>query len=217
MAALATYTAALDAVDKTWNVVKNIFGSESKTTLMEKITTLRFSELNTKSVVKKYQGVLPENLYRVRDVVGRNAKIPDDHKQDYIDFFETLEITDSQSFQLNNNAYKTKDIMDKSETKYLTFMGMLDDATKKYTVLTVDIEANFKIAEDIYIWETQSSKFGGLFKKTEQRLEKRPHDLTLEEAELLMSWFDSVTLKHLKTQLQEIVDTLSGKTALFLE
>jgi hypothetical protein len=216
-AALATYNAALDAVDKTWGVIKNIFSSSSKTTLVEKSTGLKFSELNTKSIVKKYQGVQPENLYRIRDVTGRSAKIPAENKQDYIDFFDTLEITDSQTFQLNNNAYKTKDILENSQTKYLTFMGMKDEATNKYTVITVDIEANFKIAEDLYIWETQTSKFGGLFQKTEQRLEKRPHDLTLEEAETLMQWFDSVTLKHLKTQLQQIIDTLSGKPTQFLQ
>jgi len=168
--------------------------------------------------VRKYQGVLGKDLSKIRDVTGRSAKIPEEHKMDYIDFFDTLEITDSQTFQLNNNAYKIKDILENSQTKYLTFMSMKDQATDKYTLITVDIEANFKIAEDIYIWETQKSTWGGLFQKTEQRLEKRPHDLTLEEADTLMQWFDSVTLKHLKTQLEQIIEALGGKSPImFLE
>ncbi len=98
-------------------------------------------------------------------------------------------------------------------------MSMVDPATGKYTIMTVDIKATFHVSDDLYLWEKQTSKFGGLFQKDNQYLEKRPHTITLEEAQLLMSWFDMIALKHFKEQITEILSQTSmpSETKLFLE
>ena len=75
------------------------------------------------------------------------------------------------------------------------------------------------MSDDLYLWQKQSSKFGGLFQKDTQYLEKRPHTISLEEAELLMSWFDMIALKHFQDQIKQILsqNVLPSSAELFLE
>lgn len=155
---------------------------------------------------------------RLRASITRSAQVPDDKTQDFKDFFDDLGIADSSTFQFNSNAY-TKD--SNGNTKYLTLLSSMDPDTNKYTIFFVDIKASFHVAEDMFIWEKQSSKFGGLIQKTEQYIERRPHDLSLEETELLMSFFDMVALKHLRDQIKAILEPMTAKYAaqsgMFLE
>jgi hypothetical protein len=98
-------------------------------------------------------------------------------------------------------------------------MSFVDPDTGKYTIMTVDIKATFHVSDDLYLWQKQSSKFGGLFQKDTQYLEKRPHTISLEEAELLMSWFDMIALKHFQDQIKQILsqNVLPSSAELFLE
>ena len=65
-------------------------------------------------------------------------------------------------------------------------MFLKDDATNKYTFLIADVKATFHVADDIWIWQKSTSKFGGAFTNHHQYLERRPHTLTVEEAALVM-------------------------------
>jgi hypothetical protein len=96
----------------------------------------------------------------------------------------------------------------------MTLLSMIDPETGKYTIMTVDVKATFHIADDLFLWQKQSSKFGGLFKKDTQYLERRPASISLEDAETLMSWFDMIALKHFSQQLKMIIgNSVSVKEA----
>ena len=215
--ALATYNLALDAVDKTYNVIKNIFSSKSSTTLIEKQTKLSFDQLSTESVFRKFEGVAEANLMKVMDVIKRGAEIPAARQAEFADFFDLADVVDSQTFQLNNNGFNKEN---NGWANYLTFLYTKMDDTQKYTIFTMKINANFHIADDVFMWQKEKSTFGGMFQKTEQYLEKRSHNTTPEEAEMLMSFFDMVALKHFKEQLKQIIDLKSGnivQASTFLE
>ena len=91
---LAVYTAALDAVDKTWGVIKNIFSSSEKTSLVEKITKLSFDEMSSTALFRKFQGVTFENLPRIRASISRSAEVPAERQADFNDFFDLIDIQD---------------------------------------------------------------------------------------------------------------------------
>jgi hypothetical protein len=146
---------------------------------------------------------------RLRDLTANTIQMPAEHKGEYNLFFDTLQITDSNSFEFNNNAYKT-DPKTFSDCKHISFWGTAEPSTGKYTIITVDVSANFKIAQDLYLWEKQTSKFGGLFQTTKQEFTTRPHDITLEEVDILMKWFESVTLKAVDSTLRTIITGLGG-------
>ena len=152
--AIAMYSAALDAVDKTYETIKKIFGSTESTTLVEKVTKLSFSEFSSSAVIRKFQGVLPENLPKIRTSVTRSAEVPAEKQADFADFFDLIDIQDSSSFQTQTTGY-TKDSL--GNAKYLTLLSMVDPDTGKYTVITVDVKATFQVAEDLYLWNKKSS------------------------------------------------------------
>ncbi len=66
----------LDIVDKTYEEIKKIFSSSEKTTLVEKITNLSFDEMSTTALFRKFQGVQPEYLPKVRASIVRSADVP---------------------------------------------------------------------------------------------------------------------------------------------
>ena len=70
-----------------------------------------------------------------------------------------------------------------------------DDLTGKYSVLVSYIKSSFTIAGDIYIWQTQKSRFGGLITSDKQSLEIRPHNVTPDEAKLLLNFFEMTAME----------------------
>ena len=82
-----------------------------------------------------------------------------------------------------------------------------DEDTGKYTFLTADVKATFKVSEDMYIWQKQKSTWGGLFQKDEQEIRYLPHSITLEEAEVLMNFFDMVALSKYDMYLRTFINS----------
>lgn len=54
---LDDFKSLLGVVDSTWSTVKNIFSSSSKTAIVEKITNLGFSKLQSSCHVQMFKGV----------------------------------------------------------------------------------------------------------------------------------------------------------------
>jgi DNA-directed RNA polymerase subunit F len=94
-----SFNEVLDIVDKTYDEIKKIFASTEKTTLVEKITKLSFDEMSTTALFRKFQGVQPENLPKVRASIVRSADVPAGKQADFEDFFDLIDIQDSQTFQ----------------------------------------------------------------------------------------------------------------------
>jgi hypothetical protein len=69
-----------------------------------------------------------------------------------------------------------------------------DVATGLYTIFSADIKSTFNVAQDMYIWQKQSSSMGGLFQKDTQEIKYMPHKLSVEEAGLMMNFFDMAAL-----------------------
>lgn len=83
-------------------------------------------------------------------------------------------------------------------------MYNLDPATNKYSFFTADVKADFHVGEDMFIWRRQKSQFGGLFQSDEQSIERRPHMLSVDDVEVLMTFFDIIALKKFRTFLAPI-------------
>ena len=90
-----SFNEVLDIVDKTYDEIKKIFASTEKTTLVEKITKLSFDEMSTTALFRKFQGVQPENLPKVRASIVRSADVPAEKQADFEDFFDLIDIQDS--------------------------------------------------------------------------------------------------------------------------
>ena len=63
----------------------------------------------------------------------------------------------------------------------------------------------------MYIWQKQKSSMGGLFQKDTQEIKYMPHKITIEEANLLMNFFDMAALSkfdmYLRTFLGATVES----------
>jgi hypothetical protein len=69
------------------------------------------------------------------------------------------------------------------------------DEEGKYTLLTADTKATFNVAQDMFIWEKFTSRWGGMVQKTQQSIQYLPHAVTLEEAQILLNTFDTIALE----------------------
>jgi hypothetical protein len=89
----------------------------------------------------------------------------------------------------------------------MTIMYNKDEATGKYTFFTADVKATFKVAQDMYIWQKQKSTWGGMFQKDTQEIRYLPHMITIEEAEVLMNFFDMVALSKYDMYLRAFINS----------
>ena len=89
----------------------------------------------------------------------------------------------------------------------MTIMYNKDEITGKYTFFTADVKASFKVSQDMYIWQKQKSTWGGLFQKDEQEIRYLPHTITVEEAEVLMNFFDMIALSKYDMYLRTFINS----------
>ena len=65
----------------------------------------------------------------------------------------------------------------------------------------LDTKADFKVADDVYVMKRSKSRMGGMFTKEEIIFKRQPHTITVEDSEVLMTFFDIITLKKFKLLL----------------
>jgi len=82
-----------------------------------------------------------------------------------------------------------------------------DFISGNYTFFTADVKASFKVSQDMYIWQKQKSTWGGLFQKDEQEIRHLPHTITVEEAEVLMNFFDMVALSKFDMYIRAFINS----------
>lgn len=133
----------------------------------------------------------------------KSAEVPANLNEAFNDWWELAEFSDASTWQFQNTMF-TKDNL--GNAKYMTIMYNRDEVTGKYTFFTADVKGTFNVAEDMYIWQKQKSTFGGLFQKDIQEIKYLPHTITLEEAELLMNFFDMIALSKYDMYLRTFIN-----------
>lgn len=111
---------------------------------------------------------------------------------DFADVVDSSSWTNYQSFLRTDNEGTCKSIQ---------IFFNIDLETNKYNVFVTDVKTKFKIADDVFVMSKSKSTFGGLFQKQTIEFKKRPHILTVEEAEILMTFFDIIALKKFQATL----------------
>ncbi len=160
-----------------------------------------------------YKGVPPEKLDLVKNVINKGAEVPADKKEQLDDWWTLADFLDASTWNFQNLGF-TKDT--RGNAKYLALM-YTRDAAGKLTLLVSDTKATFNVAQDMFIWEKFSSKWGGMIQKTEQSIQYLPHAVTLEEAQVLLNIFDTIALGKYSLYLKTFIDSQNIGTVVDVE
>jgi len=179
----------------------SIFSSEKRNVIVDKIIRMGFDQLRLTTQIQMYKGVPPEKMETVKRVINMGVEIPSGKAAMVADWWSLADFLDASTWNFQDLAF-TKDT--NGNAKYVSLMYN-KDAAGKYTFLVSDTKATFKVAQDMFIWEKYSSKWGGMTKRTEQRIEYRPHAITLEEAQVLLNLFDTIALEKYSKYLQAFI------------
>jgi hypothetical protein len=188
----------LGAVEKTYDLVKKIFGSSTKTEIVQSYTKLGFEHYDNVVTIQYYLGVAESNIDRLKGIIVRSLSIPADKVDafnDYIDFADCMDASSWTNFQ----SFLRSDNEGGSKTAQIFFNK--DEATNKYNVFVTDTKADFKVADDVYVMKRSKSRMGGMFEKEEIIYKRQSHTITAEDAEVLMTFFDVIALKKFKLLL----------------
>jgi hypothetical protein len=72
------FKSLLGVVDSTWSTIKNIFSSSKKTAIVEKITNLGFSQLQSTCFIQSYRGVPQAQFEAVKRTIISSTEVPAD-------------------------------------------------------------------------------------------------------------------------------------------
>lgn len=92
------FKSLLDIVDQTWNTFKNIFSSSSKTAIVERITKLGFSELQSTCLIQMYKGVPADKFDTLKRTIMRTAEVPANLNDAFNDWWELAEFTEASTW-----------------------------------------------------------------------------------------------------------------------
>ena len=72
---------------------------------------------------------------------------------------------------------------------------IINSPGNKYNIMITTMNAEFKLAPDIFIEETFKSVAGGIFEKTDYKLIKMPKGLTIEDVQAVLSMYKLISFK----------------------
>ena len=99
--AIAGYNEILNAIEKTYDLAKKIFGSSTKTEIVESYTKLGFEHYNNIVTIQQYIGVPAANIDRLKSLIVRSVAVPADKIDafnDYIDFADFMDASSWTNF-----------------------------------------------------------------------------------------------------------------------
>ena len=166
-------------------------------------------------MIQMYKGVPPEKFDQIKNFINRGAEIPAGKGAEVAEWWSFADFLDASTWNFQNLGF-TKDTA--GNAKYLALMYTKDPQGKS-TILVADTKASFNVAQDMFIWEKYSSKWGGMIQKTEQSIQYRPHAITLEEAQILLNIFDTIALEKYGKYLKAFIESqnMGGGSAVEVE
>lgn len=159
---IAGYTEILNAVEKTYDLAKKIFGSSTKTEIVESYTKLGFDHYDNVVTIQYYLGVAASNIDRLKSIIVRSLAVPADKVDSFNDYLDFADIVDASSWTNFDNILRTDN---EGGTKTAQIFFNRDEATDKYNVFVTDIKADFKVADDLFVMKRSKSTMGGMFQK----------------------------------------------------
>lgn len=75
---LIEYMAVLEAVDKTWSLVKSMFSFSSKSAIVANITSLGFDAFSETALIQSYVGLPAEKVDAFKEYILKSVDVPAD-------------------------------------------------------------------------------------------------------------------------------------------
>lgn len=189
----------LDIIDKSIDIFKKIFSSSKKSEIVGAYTQMGFDRFEAVTSIISHSGIREDVIHKYIDYIARQVEVPANKKQSFIDTLELVTWgmgTGSWNFQTTSLTPSNNGV-----AKSICLMHTFNETTGKYSFFTADTQADFHVGDDMYVWRRQKSRFGGLFSKDQQSIEMRPHRLTMDDVETVMTFFDLIALKKYRTFL----------------
>ena len=92
------FTSLLSIVDSTWNTIKSIFSSSSKTAIVERITKLGFTEFQSSTLIQMYKGVPADKFNTLKNVIMKSTEVPSNLAGAFDDWWELAEFTEASTW-----------------------------------------------------------------------------------------------------------------------
>jgi hypothetical protein len=87
------FKSLLGVVDSTWSTIKNIFSSSKKTAIVEKITNLGFSQLQSTCFIRSFKGVPQDQFEAVKRTIISTTEVPADKLGAFNDWWNLAQVT----------------------------------------------------------------------------------------------------------------------------
>jgi hypothetical protein len=194
----AGYFEVLDAVQKTYDLAFKMFSSSSKTEIVQSFTKLGFASYENDVSISTYVGVLSSNIDRLKEGIIRTLNVPADKKDEFLSFIDLADIGDSQSW-VNYQSFLRSDNAGGASSIQIFFN--FDEQNSKHNVFVTKTKTKFQVADDVYVMKKSKSTFGGMFQSEKIDFKRQSHQVTTEDAELLMTFFDVIALKKFQATL----------------
>lgn len=189
-------TSAIDAITSTWKGIVSAFGS-STTQTIQRVVGLGFEKYNQKSQLLKAFGVPKRDVGRFSSAVMTAMGITQDAKTKAV--FTAMEYTTTFTWIEDAFTYTEKAANNHATTLMVYKFG--DAAGSTADFMYIKVESDFGLADDLLYVTTSKSKLGGLFSSTKTKIERIPHILTLNDAQLLQTFFKVIAIGKLAEDL----------------
>ena len=186
----------VNAIPVAWTGLVSLFKNSRSVTVKEKIINKGFKHFDQTAHVQFISGMRPEGLKPFFNLIENRIGVPENRKEDVSMILEEAQWMDSNTWGCFDIAFS---IGQGGKVKYASIISNRD-AMGKYSFVVTEIHTEFELADDLLVLTKKVSVMGGMFAKSEDKIQRVPKNLTQEDMKSLFMFFQLIVYKQVAAQ-----------------
>ena len=184
-------------VTNSWTKIIDTFKTTRSSTVKETLLGKGFEAFSSSAQVQVTKGVREEFLDKYLNNLATRVKVPEERKTDLILVLEESKWADSSVWSAYNNVFS---VDNGGNTKFVSILCARNETKGTYDFVFSDVKAEFKLAPDVMIINKKLSVLGGIWADEKDIQQRVPKNITQEDIQTVISFFNVIAFKTLADQ-----------------
>jgi hypothetical protein len=191
------FTSLLSTVDKItyiWSQIVTVFRTTRTSTLKTKLLQKGFDYFNESAQLQISKSISADYIDRVLGNLQKKIKIPQEKQEGFNLMMEEALFSETMAW----SGFNTMFSVDKGgQIRYSNILISQDVERNTYDLFLIDVNAEFKLAPDVFVISKMFTTLGGLYNNVKEEMLTVPKSLTQEDIETVMNFFQIIAYKTL--------------------
>jgi hypothetical protein len=179
-------------VTNNWKNVVQAFKTTRSSTIKEKLLGQGFKKFSQSATIQISRGIEDSHFQEILGRTIKRLKVPDERSGALESVIQDIPYIRDNMWSAVNTGFS---IDNGGKFKFVSILTHKNFKQKEWDLMVTDIDADFFLMPDVWIYEDSLSVLGGIWADTKTREVEKIKGLNTEEVKAIMKFFQIVTFK----------------------